>query len=112
MDGWLALLHRDITVDTPFSPAGDAVRFEGIEAVSRRFGDARRRMPALRFYDLDVLATEDPERWVVTCRSEGRMADGQPYANTYCWILRVRDGKVVWWAEYFDPQQVLAVRPR
>ena len=21
------------------------------------------------------------------------------------------DGRIVWWAEYFDPQQVLAVRP-
>ena len=69
-------------------------------------------MPALRFYEQEVLATEDAQRWVVTNRSEGTRADGQPYANTYCWILRIRDGKVVWWAEYFDPQQLIAVRPR
>jgi ketosteroid isomerase-like protein len=111
VDGWLALLSDDVTVDTPFSPKGDAVRFDGREEVERRFADARRRMTALTFLDLEVLATEDPERFVATCRSEGRMADGQAYQNRYCWILRVRDGKVAGWTEYFDPQEVLAVRP-
>ena len=110
VEGWLGLLAADIVVDTPFSPTGDARRFEGIEAVERRFADARRRMTALEFLDLEILATEDPERWVATCRSEGRMGDGSPYANRYCWIFRVRDGSIVWWCEYFDPQEVLAVR--
>ena len=69
-------------------------------------------MPSLAFLDLEILATEDPERWVATCRSEGEAGSGLPYANTYCWLFRIRDGLIVWWAEYFDPQQVLAVRPR
>ena len=112
VDGWLALLDPNITVDTPFSPKGDAIRFEGIEAIERRFGDARRRMPELHFLDLEILATEDPERWVATCRSEGKRGDGLGYKNTYCWILRIRNGRIVWWAEYFDPQEVLAVRPK
>ena len=38
------------------------------------------------------------------------MGNGSPYANRYCWIFRVRDGSIVWWCEYFDPQEVLAVR--
>ncbi|MEY4372372.1 MAG: hypothetical protein RL219_1141 [Actinomycetota bacterium] len=110
VDGWLALLDPSITVDTPFSPTGDATRFEGITAVERRFADARRRMPELHFYDLDILATEDPERWVATCRSEGRRGDGKPYQNRYCWLFRIRGERIVWWCEYFDPQEVLAVR--
>jgi ketosteroid isomerase-like protein len=110
IDGWLGLLSGDITVDTPFSPVGDARRFEGIEAIERRFADARRRMRALEFLDLEILGTTDPERWLATCRSEGEMADGSPYANRYCWIFRIRGGVIVWWCEYFDPQEVLAVR--
>ena len=51
VEGWLGLLAADIVVDTPFSPTGDARRFEGIEAVERRFADARRRMTALEFLD-------------------------------------------------------------
>jgi ketosteroid isomerase-like protein len=110
VDGWLALLSDDVSVDTPFDANPDGRRFEGKAAVERRFADARRRMRALTFHDLDVLATADAERWVVTCRSTGEMGDGSPYANAYCWILRVRDGRVVGWTEYFDPQQVAAVR--
>jgi ketosteroid isomerase-like protein len=111
VEGWLDLLSEDVTVDTPFSPKGDPVRFEGKEAVTRRFADARRRMPELRFLDTEILATEDRERWVVTNRSEGLRGDGLRYQNRYCWILRVRNDQVVWWVEYFDPQEVLAVRP-
>jgi ketosteroid isomerase-like protein len=110
VDGWLDLLADDISVYTPFSPKGDAIRFEGKEAVTRRFADARRRMPELHFLDNEILATEDPERWICTNHSRGTRGDGGPYKNVYCWILRIRDGKVVWWTEYFDPQEVLAVR--
>jgi uncharacterized protein len=110
VDGWLDLLADEITVDTPLAPKGEPTRFEGKPAVESRFAGARRRMPVLTFYDLDILATEDHERWVATCRSEGVRTNGQAYQNRYCWILRIRDGKVVWWAEYFDPQEVLASR--
>jgi ketosteroid isomerase-like protein len=112
VDGWLELIHDDIEVDTPFSPTGEAVRFEGKEAIERRFGDARRRMPEFSFFDVDILATEDPDRWVATCRSEGVAGSGARYTNIYCWIFRLRDGRIVHWTEYFDPQQVLASRTK
>src|SRR5829696_990363 len=51
IDGWLALLDDGITVDTPFSPVGDARRFEGLASVERRFAAARRRMRSLTFLD-------------------------------------------------------------
>jgi ketosteroid isomerase-like protein len=111
VDGWLALLADDVVVDTPFDPDPDRRHFEGIEAVARRFGDARRRMPALAFHDVEVLATEDPQRWVVPCTSTGTLADGSAYGNVYCWIVRVRDGRVAGWTEYFDPLR-LPSRPR
>jgi ketosteroid isomerase-like protein len=108
--GWLGLLADDIEVDTPFAPVGEPTRFSGIEAVARRFGDARARMATLVFTDLEVLATEDPERWVATCGSQGALPDGRAYANRYCWLFRVRDGRIRWWCEFFDPQAVLALR--
>ena len=60
VDGWLDLIHDDIEVDTPFSPTGEAVRFEGKAAIERRFGDARRRMPEFAFFDVEILATRGP----------------------------------------------------
>ncbi len=112
VDGWHELLADDVVASTPFSVTGEPTRFEGRAAIEARFGAARRRMPTLVFLDLEILATEDPERFVATCRSEGSMASGAGYANTYCWLFRIAGGRIAAWTEYFDPQQVLAVRPR
>jgi ketosteroid isomerase-like protein len=110
VDAWLDLLHDDVDVDTPFAPTGSPTRFVGKAEVATRFGDARRRMRALSFLDVDAVATARPGLWLVTCRSEGVMGDGADYRNRYCWLLRVRDGRIAGWTEYFDPQEVVRVR--
>ncbi|MEM9033415.1 MAG: nuclear transport factor 2 family protein [Actinomycetota bacterium] len=110
VDGWLALMTADVAADTPFAPTGSPIRFDGIEEIEHRFGDARRRMVALAFHDVEVLATEDPTRFVATCHSTGTFAGGVPYANRYCWIFTVVDDRIVHWTEYFDPQPVLDSR--
>ncbi len=35
--------------------------------------------------------------------------DGQPYNNTYCWIIRMRDGKFAEVTEYMDTELVARV---
>jgi ketosteroid isomerase-like protein len=112
VETWLGLLADDVVVDTPFAPEGTPTRFEGIAAVSDRFGDARRRMRSLAFLEIEALRTERADRWVVTCRSEGVMGDGRIYQNRYCWLFSVRQGRIVAWTEYFDPQEVMRVRSR
>ncbi|MEO1062474.1 MAG: nuclear transport factor 2 family protein [Actinomycetota bacterium] len=110
VEGWLALMSDDVAADTPFSPTGAPTRFDGIGEIEARFGDARRRMDSLAFHDVEVLATEDPTRFVATCSSTGSFPGGIPYANTYCWIVTVVDGRITHWTEYFDPQAVLAAQ--
>lgn len=106
-DALLALLSPEIRVETPFAPAGQPMHFRGKDEIRARFGGARGAMGTFEFYDIEILATEDSERWLATCRSRGRHTDGREYANTYCWIFRVRDGRILWWREYYDPQQVM-----
>jgi ketosteroid isomerase-like protein len=107
VDGLLGLIDENVDVWTPFSPAGQPTRFKGRREVDLRFGNARRPMPAFEFLDVEILATEDPERWVATCASRGVQADGRRYANIYCWLFRIRSGKIVAWTEYYDPQPVM-----
>jgi uncharacterized protein len=109
-DGWLALLAEDIVADTPFAPDGTPQRFEGIDEVTRRFVDARRRMRALSFFGLEVYATDQPGIVFAVCRSEGVRHDGAPYTNRYCWRFALVDDRIVTWTEWFDPQEVLRVR--
>ncbi|MFA5525168.1 MAG: nuclear transport factor 2 family protein [Tissierellales bacterium] len=101
------LLSPQISVDTPYSPPGQPTHFEGIDEVAARFAGARSAMQLFRFLNIEILATEDPERWVATCDSEGQHIDGRSYANTYCWIFRIKDGQIHWWCEYYNPQPLM-----
>jgi len=107
VDGLLDFIADDVVVETPFAPAGLQTRFEGKAEIDARFGDARRPMQFFHFLDLRIFATEDPEVWFATCASEGKQADGRSYANSYCWMFRVREGLIRWWREYYDPQPVM-----
>lgn len=107
VDGWLDLLDDNAVSETPTAPEGLETRFEGRAVIAARFGAARRPMRFFTFENEQILATEDPELWVATCTSRGQQADGRHYSNTYCWLIRVRGGKVVWWREYYDPQKVM-----
>jgi ketosteroid isomerase-like protein len=35
-------------------------------------------------------------------RGQGALADGRPYANSYCWAFEMKDGKVFAIREYMD----------
>lgn len=39
---------------------------------------------------------------VAECRGRGTTKDGREYNNTYCWVMRLADGKVVELDEYLD----------
>jgi len=43
---------------------------------------------------------------VVECRGKVATKTGQRYDNTYCWVCRLADGKIVSLTEYMDTQLV------
>ena len=47
--------------------------------------------------------TAEDDRVVVEAQSQATLIDGQAYANTYVFSLRVRDGRIAWIAEHFNP---------
>jgi ketosteroid isomerase-like protein len=110
IDDWLALIADDVHVETPFAAGGSPTTFDGIEEVNIRFGDARKSMMALEFYDIEILATEDPGRWAVTCKSRGEFAGQVKYQNRYSWYFRLENGLITEWVEYYDPQETMAVQ--
>ena len=46
--------------------------------------------------------TAEADRAVIEARSQGRLIDGQPYANTYVFVLRIRDGRIAAIAEHYN----------
>lgn len=45
---------------------------------------------------------------VILCRGEVTTKAGKPYNNSYCYVVRLREGKMVELREYFDTELVTA----
>jgi ketosteroid isomerase-like protein len=46
------------------------------------------------------------EHVVAETSGEAETLDGRPYNNTYCWIIRLRDGKFAQITEYMDTELI------
>ncbi len=46
---------------------------------------------------------------VAHCQGRAQTHDGRPYNNTYCWIIRIRDGQFVELTEFGDTELIKAV---
>ena len=52
------------------------------------------------------------DRAVIECRGSVTTKKGEPYNNSYCWVCRLRDGKLVEIVEYMDTALAEAVLER
>ena len=52
-------------------------------------------------FTVDAITAQD-DRVVIEARSQATLINGQEYANTYVFSLRVRDGRIAWIAEHFN----------
>jgi ketosteroid isomerase-like protein len=91
--------------ELPFAPPGVVRRLEGREAVRAHFAqmsDRPRRETGFR--PVCIHETKDPEVIVVELDAEGVVtATGQPYVLRYVEVIRVRDGQIVLWRDYWNP---------
>ena len=62
---------------------------------------ARMCQSPIRF-TVDAITAED-DRVVIEAHSQATLIDGQEYANTYVFSLRVRNGRIAWIAEHYNP---------
>ena len=53
-------------------------------------------------YEIDSLTAEQ-DRVAAEVHAHGELVDGQPFENTYVFVLRLRDGRIASVAEHFNP---------
>jgi len=86
----------------PFSGVGDkASAVAGMPAVLSLFPKG------LRF--AIVAMTAEGDRVAIEAASTGTTASGREYSQTYHFLMRVRDGKIVEWKEYMDTEHARKV---
>jgi uncharacterized protein len=107
-NAWQEIATCDLVIYTPFALPGFPKISEGRDvalAMARQYGDF---LTEFAYYDVNLHATDEPGLVMGTCRSEAKTPTGAIYANNYCVITRVRDGRIAAYWEYFDPQNVQA----
>ena len=57
---------------------------------------------------VDTIASSGPLVLTET-RGVGRLSDGRPYSNLYCWAIEVRDGKITAIREYMDSHYIMGL---
>ncbi|MCX5555575.1 nuclear transport factor 2 family protein [Streptomyces sp. NBC_00038] len=109
MKGWADLCADDVVAEFPFAPEGTPVRLEGRDAVYeylRNYPDVIdvRTLPSVRIH-----ATDDPNLAVAEWSASGTvLTNGNAYEMSYATFVTIRDGLIVNYREYWNPQAFLA----
>jgi ketosteroid isomerase-like protein len=65
------------------------------------------RAGALKFLDIDIVDTTDPALFVCEYRANRTNRGGQPYVQIYINKVRIKDGKVAFMREFWDPKRIV-----
>lgn len=99
----------DIVYEFPFSESGSVEHgafrvFSGIQHVIELWTENRgARIHNAGPKDVEISVLGDGSRLFIEQRGDLTMADGRPYRNRYVFRFDIRDGKVAYVREYFNP---------
>ncbi|HZG24976.1 MAG TPA: nuclear transport factor 2 family protein [Chitinophagaceae bacterium] len=105
MKGWSEFCADDVVAEFPFAPEGSQNRFEGKEAFYAYLKDYPSFINVKSLPTLKVYATDDQNVAIAEWSVSGEViADGNPYEMSYATFITFRDGLIVNYREYWNPQ--------
>jgi ketosteroid isomerase-like protein len=110
MDAQADLYAEDGVLEWPFAPEGMPRRVAGREAIRRVLVPLGERARAaghhlLAYQSVVVHDTSDPEVIIAEFDVRGEILPSRrPYQLSYVQVLRIRDGKIVTFRDYWNPQ--------
>lgn len=105
LEGFADLFAEEGVQELPLAPPGVPARVEGRDAL-RSYFTAITETPLnhTAFENMTVYETDDPEVIIAEYDAIGTVTStGQPYRLRYLQIVRVRDGQIVLWRDYWNP---------
>jgi uncharacterized protein len=105
MKGWSELCAENVLVEFPFAPEGSPRRIEGRRSIYeylRGYPDLIdiKSIPSVRIY-----ATDDPNVAIADWSVRGRViSNGNAYNMSYATFVTIKDGLIVHYREYWNPQ--------
>jgi ketosteroid isomerase-like protein len=111
-DAWTGRVADDVLIRLPYAPPGVESELRGFKHARETLSHHWKTKKSFAWRDVVIRKTEDPELVVTTARSEVVLMNGQPYANNYIMLTRIRDGKIVEHVEYFNPLPIMEMLKR
>jgi len=113
LDGLADLYSEDGVHELPFAPPGAPRRIEGRERIRAYFASALSGVPLdfREFRPVAIHDAADPEVIVAEYDAHGEVTTtGRPFTVRYLWVLRISDGEIASWRDYWDPLKVLELQ--
>jgi len=109
MKGWSELCDENVVVELPFSPDPSARKIVGRAAIYAFLKDYPKAIDIKSLPTMKIHATEDPTVAIAEWSVSGRViSNGNPYELSYATVVTVRNGLIVNYREYFNPQAFMA----
>jgi uncharacterized protein len=109
MRGWSELCDENVVVELPFSPDPAGRRIVGRAAIYAFLKDYPKAIDIQSLPTLKIHATDDPNVAIAEWSVSGRViSNGNPYELSYATVVTVRNGLIVNYREYFNPQAFMA----
>jgi uncharacterized protein len=108
MKGWSDLCADNVVGEFPFAPEGLQNRYEGREALYTYLKDYPSFINVKSLPTLKVYGTDDENVAIAEWSSSGVViGNGNPYEMSYATFVTFRDGLIVNYREYWNPQVFL-----
>lgn len=107
-ESFLDMMAEDCVFVFPYAPPGFISRLEGRDALERYLMVLPDLIRIDEFFDLHANEMADPNKVVLEFRGRGQGRTGAPYDQKWISVIETRDGKIVHYSDYWNPQIVLA----
>ena len=105
MKGWSELCAEDVVAEFPFAPEGSQARFEGREALYAYLKDYPSFIDVKSLPTLKIYGTDDENVAIAEWSASGEViGNGNPYEMSYATFVTFRDGLIINYREYWNPQ--------
>ena len=109
MKGWADLCDENVVAEFPFSPDPATRKLVGRAAVYAYIKDYPKAIDIKAIPTLKIHATADPNVAIAEWSVSGRViSNGNPYELSYATVVTVRNGLIVNYREYWNPQAFMA----
>jgi uncharacterized protein len=105
MKGWSDLCDENVLVEFPFAPEGSPRRLEGRRAIYEYLRGYPDLIDIHSIASARIYPTDDPNVAIADWSVTGRViSNGNPYNMSYATFVTVKDGLILHYREYWNPQ--------